>query len=981
MPPAATPSLKETYRDDFLIGTAMNAAQIDGRDPRADSLIRQQFSAVTPENVMKAALIHPAWDTYRFDLADKLVAYAQKNDIRVNAHTLIWHSQLPAFVRNLRNADSVRQFFTNHITTLASRYDGKVYSWDVVNEALNEDGTLRNSLFLQYLGPGYIVEAFRLAQQAAPHTQLYYNDYGIENPKKRAGAIALVKAIQAAGVRIDAIGIQGHWHLGRLPLQNIAESLDAFAQLGIKVNITELDISVLPDPLRGNTADVNATATGATGTASANPWPDGLPDSLQDRLAADYAALFHLFLQHRSQIGRVTFWGVEDGASWLNNWPVRGRTNYPLLFDRNYTPKKAFYSVIAAAAQSPAADTAAYTTVQTYVNPVLPGDHPDPTLLKAGDDFYHCGSSFHFTPYLPVYHSKDLVHWEVISRVVAPSVAASFVTDRPSAGIWQGAITRFYGSYWIYFSANGQWFSKAASPYGPWSTPAPVRTNPTTGNLGYDNSIFVDDDGKPYMLIKDGQRINRIQSLGPDGQLTDTVINLDWINARLQYSWAEGPVMCKRNGYYYYFPAGDVSGGQYVLRTKKLTADSTYWERLGDFFLPVTDPDEGFRRPNHISAPIQLADGTWWTLGQSYERYPHDDWSGTGRQTSLYPVIWEGDRPWGMAPTTRPIPRPQLPRAGIPWTSVQGDDFNKAVLGWQWHFLDRKAARNYSLTARRGWLRLTPDSGRTHLLQKETDHYYTAVTKVDLDARDTAAKAGIWLTNGNQHAIARLYTGFDNGKRIVLRLDTAVRSVDNTAGNTVWLKLERKGHALTGYYSGDGRHWTALGAPVSAVNIDKEQPNFNSWVGASIGLFAEGRPADFDLFIGKDAFSPLPAAGYANYYGIATLGNPNEKFVTTTTPKGGWFMLSGLETGDKSAAAVELTAAASTAGTLEIWLDDLQQGQRVATMTMSPTGGKDQWKTFLQPVKKFNGHHDIFIKYPAGEEGAIDIRSLRFITK
>src|SRR5687768_15616952 len=130
-----------------------------------------------------------------------------------------------------------------------------------------------------------------------------------------------------------------------------------------------------------------------------------------------------------------------------------------------------------------------YNRVSTYVNPVLPGDHPDPTLLKVGDDFYHCGSSFHFTPYLPIYHSKDLVHWKVISRVVPPS-KANFVTDRPSAGIWQGAITYFYDSYWIYFSANGQWFSKAASPIGPWSEPVQVKTNPKTGPLGYDNSIF-----------------------------------------------------------------------------------------------------------------------------------------------------------------------------------------------------------------------------------------------------------------------------------------------------------------------------------------------------------------------------------------------------------------------------------------------------------------------------------------------------------
>ncbi|RYY27501.1 MAG: glycoside hydrolase, partial [Sphingobacteriaceae bacterium] len=363
-----------------------------------------------------------------------------------------------------------------------------------------------------------------------------------------------------------------------------------------------------------------------------------------------------------------------------------------------------------------------YQSVQTYVNPVLPGDHPDPTLLKVGKDFYHCGSSFHFNPYLPVYHSTDLVHWKVISRVL-PAAKATKVTDRPSAGAWQGAITYFYGSYWIYFSANGQWFCKAQSPAGPWSDPVQVKTNPQTGPLGYDNSIFVDDDGKPYMVIKNGQNINRLQALGKNGQLADTVINLDWINAKHQYSWAEGPVMCKRNGFYYYFPAGDVSGGQYVLRASALTSDSTKWVRLGEFFKPVTDSKAGFRRPNHIAAPVQLADGTWWTLGQSYEKYGTDDWSGSGRQTALYPVIWEGDRPWGMAPTTQPILKPNLPQSGIMWRSVTSDYFNSQDLANHWHFLTKKASSGFTLKKRKGWITLLPDSNLTHVLQKETDHF------------------------------------------------------------------------------------------------------------------------------------------------------------------------------------------------------------------------------------------------------------------
>lgn len=339
------PSLKETFKKDFLIGTALNTQQILEQDAQAARLVPLQFNAITPENVMKAALIHPQWDKYNFTFADKLIALSEKYHCKINAHTLIWHSQLPAFVRNIKSADSLRQYITNHIATVAGRYKNKVYSWDVVNEALADDGTLRKSIFLQLLGADYIVDAFRMAQQAAPDAQLYYNDYNIENPKKRAGAIALIKKIQAAGVRIDAVGIQGHWRAAQVPLAAIEQSIQEFSALGIKVMFTELDLSVLPNPWRGDNADVNATA--ASNSQQMNPYPNGLPDSLQASLSTAYTNLFRLFLKYKDKISRVTFWGVNDEQSWLNNFPIRGRTNYPLLFDRAFEPKPAFYSVIA----------------------------------------------------------------------------------------------------------------------------------------------------------------------------------------------------------------------------------------------------------------------------------------------------------------------------------------------------------------------------------------------------------------------------------------------------------------------------------------------------------------------------------------------------------------------------------------------------------------------------------------------------------
>lgn len=339
--PAQEPSLKEAYKNDFLIGAALSGPQIEEKDPKAADLVPKQFNAITPENIMKAEVIHPKWDVYNFELADKIAEYGKKYNIPVNGHTLIWHSQLPGYARAIKDVDSFRLFFTNHINTVAGRYEGKIASWDVVNEALNEDGTMRKSIFLEKLGDDYVTEAFRLTQKASPTTELYYNDYNNEQPAKRAGCIELIKKVQKAGVRIDGVGIQGHWHIGKVPLKDIEESILAYSALGLKVMFTELDIEVLPRNFSG--ADVNQRVAE---NPALNPYVNGLPDSVQQQLARDYENLFKLFLKHKDKITRVTFWGVNDGQSWLNGWPVRGRTNYPLLFDREFNPKPAYYKVM-----------------------------------------------------------------------------------------------------------------------------------------------------------------------------------------------------------------------------------------------------------------------------------------------------------------------------------------------------------------------------------------------------------------------------------------------------------------------------------------------------------------------------------------------------------------------------------------------------------------------------------------------------------
>jgi endo-1,4-beta-xylanase len=336
-------SLKTAFKNDFYIGTALDSNQINEKDPVVNKLIVSQFNVVTPENIMKCEKIHPEWNIYNFEMADKLVAFGKKYNIGIIGHTLVWHEQLAPFVKNIKSKDSLRLFLSNHISTVAGRYKGKVLGWDVVNEALNEDGTYRKSIFFEKLGEDFIVDAFKLAEKATPNTELYYNDFNIENPKKRAGAITLLKKVKASGARIDGVGIQGHWGLETPALKDIEESIIAFSDLGLKVMITELDISVLPSPFNMVGADVSKNFEE---DPKMNPYKNGLPEEIQNKLAKRYSDIFKIFIKHKDKISRVTFWGVNDQQSWLNDWPIKNRTNYPLFFDRNNKPKMVYNEVI-----------------------------------------------------------------------------------------------------------------------------------------------------------------------------------------------------------------------------------------------------------------------------------------------------------------------------------------------------------------------------------------------------------------------------------------------------------------------------------------------------------------------------------------------------------------------------------------------------------------------------------------------------------
>jgi endo-1,4-beta-xylanase len=339
-------SLSDAYKNNFFIGAAISEDQILEKDNRSLSIVRNQYNTITPENAMKWMFLQPSPNKFEFELADKYVEFGLNNKMHIVGHTLVWHSQLADFMNEVTDKTIMSNYVNNHINTIVKRYEGKIDTWDVVNEALNEDGTLRESIFLKTLGENYIIDAFKLAEKVDPDAELAYNDYNLCSPKKREGAIRLIKNLQRENAKINAVGIQAHWQLNTPSIDEIEKSIIAFEDLGVKVMFTELDISVLPNPWEVVGAGVEQNFDQFIGDPKMNPYPEILPDYMLQKQAKRYEDIFKLFLKHEDKISRVTFWGVTDKTSWLNDWPIKGRTNYPLLFDRNYQSKEAYQSIL-----------------------------------------------------------------------------------------------------------------------------------------------------------------------------------------------------------------------------------------------------------------------------------------------------------------------------------------------------------------------------------------------------------------------------------------------------------------------------------------------------------------------------------------------------------------------------------------------------------------------------------------------------------
>lgn len=342
------PSLKEALEGKFYIGTALNVPQILEKDPQEVQLITSQFNSITAENIMKSQMIQPEEGKFDFMMSDRFVEFGEAHDMKIIGHTLIWHSQLPQWFCKDENGDLVspevlKERMKDHIFTIVGRYKGRIHGWDVVNEAFLDDGSFRESEFYQILGEDYLRLAFEYAAEADPEAELYYNDYSMAQPGKRQGVVNWAQSLLEQGVKIDGIGMQGHLNMDYPSLEEFEKSIVAFSDLGLQVMITEMDLAVLPMPDQSVGAEISATAEYQE---QWNPYTEGLPFEVESKQNQRFVDFFELFIKHHAVIDRVTMWGVNDSHSWKNNWPVKGRTDYPLLFDRNFQPKPAVSQII-----------------------------------------------------------------------------------------------------------------------------------------------------------------------------------------------------------------------------------------------------------------------------------------------------------------------------------------------------------------------------------------------------------------------------------------------------------------------------------------------------------------------------------------------------------------------------------------------------------------------------------------------------------
>lgn len=339
-------SLKEVFEDKFLLGVAMGHRDLGNLE--IEKIVNREFNSVVAEYGMKMSNVMPREGVYDFTWSDRFLNFAMNNGHYAVGHVIVWHKNIPEWFfldgnGEILKRDELLMKLKQHINTYVGRYRGQVHGWDVVNEAFNDDGSFRKTPWFEIIGDDYIEKAFEFTHEADPNAELYYNDYGLVNVGKQNSIVALIKRLKKKGIPISAVGIQGHYSLDFPDLKELDRAITRFSELDTDVMITELDISVLPFPDVEKRGQASKVEDGKVPVL--NPYLEALPDDITNKQSRRYEALFCIFMKHQTSISRVSFWGITDERSWRNNWPVVGRVDYPLLFDRELQPKKAFFTL------------------------------------------------------------------------------------------------------------------------------------------------------------------------------------------------------------------------------------------------------------------------------------------------------------------------------------------------------------------------------------------------------------------------------------------------------------------------------------------------------------------------------------------------------------------------------------------------------------------------------------------------------------
>jgi GH35 family endo-1,4-beta-xylanase/beta-xylosidase len=850
---AQTTALRDAFARDFLVGSAINERQTSYKDKLGAQIAAGQFNAIVAEDVMKSENIHPKENKYYWKKADEFVKFGEENNMFIVGHCLIWHSQLAKWFcvdgnGNAVSKDVLKQRMRDHITTIVTRYKGRIKGWDVVNEAVLDDGTFRQSPFYKILGEEYIALAFEYAHAADPDAELYYNDYGMDNPRRRATVLRIVNMLKERGLRIDGVGMQSHIGIDYPDFREYEKSLTAFAATGCKVSVTELDMSILPSKVRGaNISDKQAY------DKELDPYKNGLTAEAEAAWNERMSQFFALLLKHSDVIERVNFWGVTDGDSWKNNWPIKGRTDYPLAFDRSGKLKACFNEYVNAR-------RATFTRFSYDVrdgeaqpaNPLLPGCYPDPSILRVGGDYYLVNSSFVYYPGVPIWHSTDLRNWQRLGYVLnRPSQLALPDGIRIAGGVYAPALA-YNPANKLYYMINtlvdngGNYYVTTTDPKGgEWSDPVWL---PEVG--GIDPSFLFDSDGKAYIVNNDEPEGGSLY----DGHRAIFLHEFDWrsgkvvgkprmivnggVNVAEKPVWIEGPHLYHIGSKYFLMCAEGGTGDNH----SEVLFET---ESLDTPFVPckinpiLTQRNLDRNRANAVTCTghadlVQDAAGGWHAVFLGVRPYTADGHDIMGRETYMLPVDWIDGQPV--------IQQPEEPIAIAPKkvenVGLWGDD----ALADDAFFV-RNPSQFYSVSAGH----LTVDARSTKLTDKKspamicrwaTELKYEVSTTVEFEPQTADDFAGLVLFQDDEHNVEFGITKGADGTAVSVtaRCGDAVEVYSQSLGaTTADLKIEADGDGNYLFYANGKR----LDKTVSANTLSTKTAN--NFTGTAVGVYATAK--------------------------------------------------------------------------------------------------------------------------------------------